>query len=272
MSGVFAANGPPQVKEVPLIRSPRPPVWSRDHGPIRSVDTTDARSENIVKIDFVRDDAYRFYISCEADAEDAFNVIVEYFVRFGYDVSHVYFFNLVYGGVRKSFGDLKRAVEYGRERALSRTAEITVAKENGLTVGELRTAISNFKQAASEAATRETTARATVQPRPKWPADALRDETPAHFASRAGYVHRGLIHDADRALSIKLYNWLRTHKWPDDVPYIPTLPEWNAEQAAKLPELRREVRRRLGDDAREVHRLEAVVTRQRRNGERIAAL
>jgi hypothetical protein len=114
---------------------------------------------------------------------------------------------------------------------------------------------------------------APAKPRLKWPNDAKPDETPAHFASRAGYVHRGEISSEDRALSVKLSNWLRTHDWPDDVvPYIPTLPQWNKQQATKLPELRREVRRKLDDDAREVHRLEAVVTRQRRNGERIPAM
>jgi hypothetical protein len=112
------------------------------------------------------------------------------------------------------------------------------------------------------------TARAKPGPRPKWPADALPDETPAHFASRAGYVHRGEMNQEDTALGTKLRNWLRTHDWPADVPYIPTFPQWNRRtQAAKLPELRA----KIGDDARELERLEAVERRHRGSGESIPA-
>jgi hypothetical protein len=106
-------------------------------------------------------------------------------------------------------------------------------------------------------------------PRPQWEKDARPDETPAHFAHRAGYVHRGMISTEDRALHKKLFNWLRTHKWPADVPYIPTLPEWNERKAAKLPELLAT----LGIDIQEVHRLEAVARRVvSTRGERIPGM
>lgn len=119
-------------------------------------------------------------------------------------------------------------------------------------------------------------ATARTKPALKWERDRLADETPAHFASRAGYLHRGEISTEDRALHKKLFNWLRTHKWPADVPYIPTLPEWNERQAAKLPELRETLNKELvsgelGDKVRQVKRLEAVVRRVTR-AERIPAL
>jgi hypothetical protein len=110
------------------------------------------------------------------------------------------------------------------------------------------------------AAARETTSRSAKEPpRLKWDTDRKADEDPATFAARAGYEHRGMIHDEDRALSVKLSNWLRTHDWPEGVRYIPTLPDWNEKQAAKLPELRANI----GDQVREVERLRAVDRRVR---------
>jgi hypothetical protein len=137
-----------------------------------------------------------------------------------------------------------------------------------------------YVEAASRLLTRppETSSQnATAQPRLQWQRDRLPDEDAAHFASRAGYVHRGEISSEDRALHKKLFNWLRTHDWPSDVPYIPTLPEWNERQAVNLSELRAKLhdeaeRRRVAvrdfvrDEGREVKRLQAVV---RRSGERI---
>jgi hypothetical protein len=259
----------------PGLPAAPPPVasefLSQKHGPITSVFTeTDSasRGRHICNITFGSEKRYRVYIGSPDEAERAFKVIVEYLLRFGYD-GHVAFFHLVYGGFSKSLEDLKRAIEDEHRRALSRTAEETVAKENGLTVGELRTAISNFKKAATKATAHETPARATAQPRPKWPHDAKPDETPAGFAHRAGYQHRGQIHQEDEALSSKLRNWLRTHKWPDDVAYIPTLPQWNEQQAAKLPELLA----RVGVDVQEVERLRAVGRRVATSrGERIPAM
>jgi hypothetical protein len=107
-------------------------------------------------------------------------------------------------------------------------------------------------------AARETTSRsATATPRLKWEADRLADENPAHFAARAGYEHRGMIHDEDRALSVKLSNWLRTHDWPEGVRYIPTKPEWNDRLIETLPQLRD------NDAVREVHRVAVAASRRR---------
>jgi tetratricopeptide (TPR) repeat protein len=77
-------------------------------------------------------------------------------------------------------------------------------------------------------------------PRLKWESDRLPDETPAAFAWRAyqgeaqaGTLHRGIIAKEDKALAVKLANWLRTHPIPGDID-IPTLPEWNTRQLAKV--------------------------------------
>ena len=80
-------------------------------------------------------------------------------------------------------------------------------------------------------AARETTARATAAPRLKWERDRLPDETPAHFAHRAGYQHRGEIYSEDRELHRRLNSWLRSHAMPEGID-IPTLPEWNDRQVA----------------------------------------
>jgi hypothetical protein len=113
-----------------------------------------------------------------------------------------------------------------------------------------------------KAAAVETTSRVKEPPRLKWEKHAKVGEDPAHFAARAGYQHRGSIHDNDPALSLKLSNWLRTHDWPKNVRYIPTLPEWNEKQAAKLAELLATV----GIDVQEVQRLAAVVMRRSPRG------
>jgi hypothetical protein len=110
-------------------------------------------------------------------------------------------------------------------------------------------------------AARETTSRsATDAPRLKWPDDALPHEidSPPHFAARAyraeaeaGTLHRGVIGRDDRAfetkLASKLSNWLRTHKWPEDVPYIPTKPEWDTLQLATLGRPPKATRIRTGE-------------------------
>jgi hypothetical protein len=122
---------------------------------------------------------------------------------------------------------------------------------------ELKEYIQRGELAAAVLRERETTGRATAAPRPKWEKDALPDEDPAHFAARAGYEHRGLIHDEDRALSVKLSNWLRTHDWPEGVRYVPTKPEWNTAQLVKLPQLRDD------ETTREVQRLAMAASRRR---------
>jgi hypothetical protein len=56
-----------------------------------------------------------------------------------------------------------------------------------------------------------------------------------HYAAEmaAGTLHRGMIGQEDKSLAVKLANWLRTHPMPEGVD-IPTLPEWNTRQLAKL--------------------------------------
>jgi len=131
------------------------------------------------------------------------------------------------------------------------------ARDEGLTEWQLRQAIDQWKAVNGEVAGRETT-RATATPRLKWEKDRLPDEDAAHFVARAGYEHRGLIHDEDRALSVKLSNWLRTHDWPEGVRYVPTKPEWNDRGVERLPEL-------LGTETvREVERLAAAARAPRR--------
>jgi hypothetical protein len=114
------------------------------------------------------------------------------------------------------------------------------AFENGLSVAELDEAIE--AKLAAKAAARETTARVTATPRLKWDRDRLPDENPATFAwrayaeeAKAGTLHRGLIGREDKPLAVKLASWLRTHDMPEGID-IPTKPEWNERQLAKLGE------------------------------------
>jgi hypothetical protein len=118
---------------------------------------------------------------------------------------------------------------------------------------------------------RETTGRATGEPRParlKWETDRRADEDPATFAwrayaaeAKAGTLHRGVIYSEDRELHRRLNSWLRTYDMPEGID-IPTLPEWNARQVGNLSKLREGLR---GDPKmQEVRRLEAVARRRRR--------
>ena len=84
------------------------------------------------------------------------------------------------------------------------------------------------------------TVRKKGEARLKWEQDALPDENPAAFASRAyraeaeaGTLHRGLIAQEDKPLSIKLANWLRTHKMPKGID-IPSKPEWTSRRLAEF--------------------------------------
>jgi tetratricopeptide (TPR) repeat protein len=126
-----------------------------------------------------------------------------------------------------------------------------------------------LERAAAEAA-RETTARAAAKPRPKWEhrkgADV--DLSPPEFIAKhyaaemaAGTLHRGLIGQEDKPLAVKLANWLRTHPMPENVD-IPTLPEWNTRQLAKLEDREFERHARL---------YEVVKTRRRKLVEPAAA-
>ena len=102
-----------------------------------------------------------------------------------------------------------------------------------------------LKAAGSELADRrglsvEQKQAARAAPRLKWGKDNAPDENPAAFAWRAyqaeaeaGTLHRGVIAQEDKPLSVKLANWLRTHPMPEGID-IPTLPEWNTRQLAKL--------------------------------------
>jgi tetratricopeptide (TPR) repeat protein len=80
---------------------------------------------------------------------------------------------------------------------------------------------------------RETTGRATVQPRLKWESDRTPGETPGDFIKRAytgeiaaGTLHKGIIRSEDGKLYDALFNWLRdpAHKLEFD---LPTKAEWN---------------------------------------------
>jgi hypothetical protein len=103
---------------------------------------------------------------------------------------------------------------------------------------ELKEYIERGELAAAVLRERETTSRATATPRLKWEADRLPDENPATFAwrayaaeAKAGTLHRGLIGQEDKALAVKLSNWLRTHDMPEGID-IPTKPEWDTRQLA----------------------------------------
>lgn len=107
-------------------------------------------------------------------------------------------------------------------------------------------------------AERSATTRAKAKPRPKWEdrkgADAKLSPPEfiaKHYATEmaAGTLHRGVIAQEDKALAVKLANWLRTHPMPGGID-IPTLPEWNTRQLAK-------------PDARAVLRLAAVARKRR---------
>ena len=116
------------------------------------------------------------------------------------------------------------------------------ARRKGLTVAELEAAADHWKATNSEITARETTARATAQPRLKWDTDRQPDESPAHFAWRAyqaeaqaGTLHRGLIGQEDKDLAVKLASWMRSPAHREEAAAagidIPTLPEWNTRQA-----------------------------------------
>jgi hypothetical protein len=120
------------------------------------------------------------------------------------------------------------------------------ALEKGLSVAELDEAIEDKLAAKMGATARETTGRATGEPRPLWPDDALPEErdNPAAFAWRAyaveaaaGTLHLGVIRQEDEPLAVKLVSWLRSPANRKQVPEgfdIPTKPEWNTRRLAKL--------------------------------------
>jgi tetratricopeptide (TPR) repeat protein len=121
----------------------------------------------------------------------------------------------------------------------------------GLSIEKVRRALE-----ALRAAERETTGRATAEPRLKWEKDALPDEDPATFAwrayqaeAKAGTLHRGVIGQEDKALSVKLANWLRTHDMPEGID-IPTKPEWNTRQLAEAGDTGLRAAYRLSEVAR----------------------
>ena len=147
-------------------------------------------------------------------------------------------------------------------------AEAFAAKNGFKTVGELQEFIDNWKAAGAEVTPRETTTRAEEPPRPKWQTDRRLDENPATFAwrayqveAKAGTLHRGVIYSEDRELHRRLNSWLRSHPMPEGID-IPTLPEWNSRQLAKL-----------ADDpaAQEVRRLIRAQDRQRQRRQRVGA-
>jgi hypothetical protein len=110
----------------------------------------------------------------------------------------------------------------------------------------------------------ETAAAETTKPkkpRLKWETNRLPDEDPAHFAARAGYEHRGQIYGEDRELHRRLNSWLRSHDWPTDVRYVPTLPEWNDQQVASGAG-----RPVVTDEIREYRRAQGRVARARQRG------
>lgn len=96
-----------------------------------------------------------------------------------------------------------------------------------------------LKKAAADYA-RTMTARAPPPPRLKWQHDRRPDENPAAFAwrayqaeAKAGTLHRGVIHAEDAQLHRRLNSWLRSHPMPEGID-IPTLPEWNTQQLARV--------------------------------------
>jgi hypothetical protein len=133
------------------------------------------------------------------------------------------------------------------------------AARKGMTVAQLEEAADNWKATHGEVAGRETADRATAEPRLKWERDRLPDENPAAFAwrayqaeAKAGTLHRGVIAQEDKSLAVKLASWLRSHPMPDGID-IPTLPEWNTRQLAKLK----------GEAARDVLRLYEVAKKRK---------
>ncbi len=138
------------------------------------------------------------------------------------------------------------------------------------TPAEYLSRVTGLQIADAEQALRELKARAAHQdpaksPRLKWGKDNRLGENPAAFAlrayhleSKAGILHRGLLAKEDKPLATKLASWLRFHKMPPGVD-IPTLPEWNTRQLAKLPSLLE------AQSTHEAFRLDAIHrTRKRR--------
>jgi hypothetical protein len=131
----------------------------------------------------------------------------------------------------------KKPPYYSRETVRERTRDLNArARDLGLSFEQGLKAL----QREAAAGARETTGRAKAEPRLKWEKDALPDENPAAFAWRAykaeaeaGTLHRGLVGREDKSLAVKLASWLRTHDMPEGID-IPTLPEWNTRQLAKL--------------------------------------
>lgn len=136
----------------------------------------------------------------------------------------------------------------GKNRVIARVRKLPPSK-----LAALEKLLDDFEAAEIE----------TMQPRPKWPDDALPHEidSPPHFAARAfkaeanaRILHRGLIGQEDRARGTKLAgtlsNWLRTHNWPEDVPYIPTKPEWMTRQVEAAKKQGKPLRAPRSDEAK----------------------
>ncbi len=91
-------------------------------------------------------------------------------------------------------------------------------------------------------------ARTPAKPRLRWGTDNAPDENPAAFAwrayqdeAKAGTLHRGIIGQEDKPLSVKLASWLRSHPMPEGID-IPTKPEWIARRLAEAKTAPRPVR------------------------------
>jgi hypothetical protein len=133
--------------------------------------------------------------------------------------------------------------EYNAAGMDTSAAYAIVARDLGIPVDDLK---------KLRAAHDEVTKAAPAAPRLKWGKDNAPDENPAAFAwrayqaeAKAGALHMGVIRHEDKPLAVKLANWLRTHPMPEGVD-IPTLPEWNTRQLAKLEGSEAEVLRLYG--------------------------
>jgi tetratricopeptide (TPR) repeat protein len=91
---------------------------------------------------------------------------------------------------------------------------------------------------------RKTKPRADIKAKPRVLWENRKDEdaklTPPEFIAKhyaaemaAGTLHRGVIAQEDKPLAVKLASWLRSNPMPEGVD-IPTKPEWNTRQLAKL--------------------------------------
>lgn len=82
--------------------------------------------------------------------------------------------------------------------------------------------------------------KAAVTPRPQWDKEGEFGNRPADFIAvafrpemLAKTLHRGVVAAEQPTLLTKLVSWLRSHDMPEGVD-IPTKPEWNTRQLAKI--------------------------------------